>query len=110
VVLVGLEDPGVPENPVVLVALESPVVPENPVVQELEPGPVAAVELAPVQVEARLRTKSVIAAHHHGQVRVPKKVEDLAAVAAATMHAPAATEAGIAWAAAVTAAVEVAVE
>ena len=81
-------------------ALESPEVPEDRVVQELETGPVAAVELALVQVEVRLRTKSGIAAHRHGQVRVPKKAEDLAEVAAVTMLAPAAAEAVTAWAAA----------
>jgi hypothetical protein len=98
-VLVGLEDPGGPENRVALVVLESQGVPENRVVQELETGPVA-VELALVQVEVRLRTKSGIAAHRHGQVRVPKKAEDLAEVAAVTMLAPAAAEAVTAWAAA----------
>jgi hypothetical protein len=66
-----------------------------------------ALELVPVvavperdQVEAQRRTKSATAAHHHGQVRVPKRAEDLAAVAAATMHAPAVTEAATAWEAA----------
>jgi hypothetical protein len=93
VVLVGLEDlavPGVPENPVALVVLESPVV------QELEIGPVAA-ELALVQVEVRLRTKSVIAARRHDQAPRLAAEEDLAAVVETTRD-PAATEAGIAWA------------
>jgi hypothetical protein len=51
-----------------------------------------------VQVAARARIKSATAARHHGQVRVPKRAEDLAAVAAATMHAPAVTEVATAWA------------
>jgi hypothetical protein len=51
----------------------------------------------------RLRTKSAIAVHRRGQVRVPKRVEDLAAVAAETTRGPAATEVAVAWAAAVTA-------
>jgi hypothetical protein len=83
----------VPANPAVR------AVPEDPVVPELELGPVAA-EREPVQVAAPARIKSATAAHHHGQVRVPKRAEDLAAVAAATMHARAVTEAGTAWAAA----------
>jgi hypothetical protein len=53
-----------------------------------------------VQVAAPARIKSATAAHHRGQVRVPIRAEDLAAVVVATMHAPAATEAAIAWAAA----------
>jgi hypothetical protein len=79
-----------------------------PVVAELERGRVvAALVLVPVvaalvlgQVAVALRTKSVTAAHHHGLV--PRlAVEDLVAVAETT-HEPAATEAGAAWAAAVT--------
>ena len=51
-------------------------------------------ELDPVVVP--LRTKSVIAAHHHGQVPAPR-VED-SAVAAQTTREPVAAEAVIAWA------------
>jgi len=58
----------------------------------------AVQELDPLAV--RPKNRSVIAAHHRGLVRVPKKAEDLAAVAAATMHAAAVTEAATAWAAA----------
>jgi hypothetical protein len=66
-------------------------------------------ELAHARVAARrLRTKSAIAVHRRGQVRVPKRVEDLAAVAAETTRGPAATEAAAAWAAAVTAAADTA--
>ncbi len=70
------------------------------IAQEAEPAvnPVEAQVL--VQVAAPARIKSATAAHHHGQVRVPNRAEDLAAVAAATMHAPAATEAATAWEAA----------
>ena len=84
--------------PVVPAALENPavqVVPESPGVQELVPVGAARVL---VQVAAPARIKSATAAHHHGQVRVPKRAEDLAAVAAATMHAPAVPEAATAWA------------
>jgi len=95
-----------PVDPVVLavlvvpVVLENPavqVVPENPAVQEL--GPVGAVRVL-VQAAPPARIKWAIAAHHHGQVRAPKRVEALAAVAAATMHVRAATEAATAWEAA----------
>jgi hypothetical protein len=65
--------------------------------------------LAHARVAARrLRTKSAIAVHRRGQVRVPKRVEDLAAVAAETTRGPAATEAAAAWVAAVTAAADTA--
>ena len=68
-------------------------------VEGLELVPVAAVRvLVPVVPPAKI--KSATAAHHHGQVRVPKRAVVLAAVAAETMHAPAATEAVTAWAAA----------
>ncbi|HEY2235334.1 MAG TPA: hypothetical protein VGK01_17815, partial [Candidatus Angelobacter sp.] len=66
---------------------------------ELEHGPVEA-EREPDQVAVPLRTKSVTAAHHRGPVPVPKRAEDLAAVAE-TMRDKAATEAGTAWVAAV---------
>jgi hypothetical protein len=77
---------------------------------ELERGLVAvALELVPVAVvperdhlEARRRTRLVTAAHRRGLVPVPKRVEDLAAAAAETTPDPVATEAGAAWAAAVT--------
>jgi hypothetical protein len=84
---------------VVPVALANPavqVVPENPAVPELVPVGAAR---ALVQVAPPAKIKWVTAAHHHGQVRVPTRVEALAVVAAATMHAPAATEAVRAWAA-----------
>jgi hypothetical protein len=51
-------------------------------------------------VAVPVKAKSVTATHHRALVRVPKRAEDLAAVAAATMRAPAATEAAAAWAAA----------
>jgi len=106
----------VPENPAVLAALvvledlAVRAVPEDPVAlaaPELETGRVAELELVPVaaerepdQVAVRLRIKSVTEPHRHGQVRVPKRVEDLAAAAAETTHAPAVTEVATAWAAA----------
>jgi len=113
---VVLADPGVrvelvaqvvlaaPVGPVVLAVLVVPaalenqaaqVVPENQAVPELVPVGAAR---GLVQVAAPARIKSATAAHRHGQVRVPKKAEDLAAVAAATMHAPAVTEVATAWA------------
>lgn len=82
---------------VVRAALENlvvQVVPENPAVQELVP--VGAVRVL-VQVAPQAKIKWATAAHHHGQVRVPKRVEDLAEEAAATMRAPAVTEAATAW-------------
>jgi hypothetical protein len=92
-----------PEHGPVEVALElSPVAAERErarAAAELEHGPVAAVpELDPLAVLPK--NKSVTAVHHRGLVRVPKKAEDLAAVAAATMHAAAVAEAATAWAAA----------
>jgi hypothetical protein len=78
-------------------------------VAELEPRLVKAVPgLDPVEVELghvrvavpALRTRSVIAAHRHGQVRVRKRVEDLAAAAAEITPEQAATEVAAAWAAA----------
>jgi hypothetical protein len=70
-----------------------------PVAVELARGQVEAVpERDPVALLAK--NKSVTAAHHPGQVPVPKRVEDLAA-AAETTREPAATEAAAAWAAAV---------
>jgi hypothetical protein len=74
---------------------------------ELELSPAEALELDPVEVEpghARVavppKNKSATAAHHRDRVAVAKRVEDLAVVAAATMPAPAATEAAVAWVAA----------
>ena len=71
---------------------------------ELVPAEVA-LGLVPVaaaagldQLGARRRTRSATAAHHHGQVPVPR-VEDLRA-AAETTREPAATEAAVAWEAA----------
>jgi hypothetical protein len=55
-------------------------------------------ELVPVAVlQARIR--SVTAAHRHGQVPVPKRVEDMAVAVAEIMREPAATEAAVVWAA-----------
>jgi hypothetical protein len=86
------------------VALElSPVAEEREHVQAevaLELSPVAE-ELVLVQVAVALRTKSATAAHPHDLVPAPR-VEDSAA-AVETTRDPAATEAGVAWAAAVTA-------
>jgi hypothetical protein len=108
VALVVPENPVVPEDPVALVVPENPVVPEDPVALGVPEKPVAPeLETVPAvealvlgQVAAPVKIKSVTAAHHHGQVRVPKRVEDLAVVAAETMRAQAATEAAKAWAAA----------
>jgi len=68
---------------------------------------VAALEHAQVEVAPELdplavppKNKLVIAAHHRGLVRVPKRAEDLAAAAAATTREPAATAVARAWAAA----------
>ena len=66
---------------------------------------IVQVEAVPVRSHLRarlavpLRTKSVIAVHHRGRVPLLAAVEDLAAVVETTRD-PAATEAGIAWAAA----------
>jgi len=94
----------VPANPAVRAVPEDPVARAVP---ELETGRVAELELVPVaaerepdQVAVRLRIKSVTEPHRHGQVRVPKRVEDLAAAAAETTHAPAVTEVATAWGAA----------
>ena len=69
-----------------------------------------AAEPVPNQLRAQLavlpRTKLVTAAHHRGLVAV-RRVEDLAAAAAETMHAPVAAEVGTAWEAAATVAVVV---
>ena len=98
---VVLADPGVRVElvaQVVLVVLAAPVVPaalENQAVPELV---LVGAARGLVQVAAPARIKSATAAHHHGQVRVPTRAEDLAAVAAATMHAPAVTEVATAWA------------
>jgi hypothetical protein len=55
-------------------------------------------EREPVAVP--VKAKSVIAPHHRGLVRVLQRAEDLAAAAAATMHALVAAEAARAWVAA----------
>lgn len=109
----------VPENPVAWGVLESPavlvvpgdlVVPESPeelqlvpAVEELELAPEAEPELVQAAVEPELvqaavprGTKSVTAVRHHGLVPVPA-AEVLGAVAETT-RAPAAPEAGAAWA------------
>jgi hypothetical protein len=87
-------------------ALERDPVAEGPehgrVAAELELDQVVAgLVLVPVAALAP-RTKLVTAAHRHGLVPVPKRVEDLAA-AAETTRDPAATEAATAWVAAGTA-------
>jgi hypothetical protein len=111
VALVAPESPVVqvalvaPENPVVQVAL---VVPENPAVQELETGPVVALELVinlvaaerePDPVAALLKIKSVTGPRRHDPAAA-LRVEDLAVAVAETTREPAATEAAKAWAAA----------
>jgi len=58
----------------------------------------------PVLLAVALKTKSVIAAHHPGQVPLLGAEEDLAAAVAETTRAPAAAEAAKAWAVADTAA------
>ena len=85
----------VPENPVVPVALE--LAPEE--VREPETVQVEGVpELEREAVPPRIR--SATAARHRGQAAVPRRVEDLAAAAAETTPAPAATGAEKVWAAA----------
>jgi hypothetical protein len=70
----------------------------NPERAELELNPEA--ELAHAQVAVQpLRTKSVTVAHHRGLVPVPKRAEELVAVAETTRE-PAAAEAVRAWEAA----------
>jgi len=92
------------EAPAVLVAQAAAKLEHARVVAGLELVPAAEPAVNPVeaqvlvQVAAPARIKSVTAVHHLGLVRVPKKAEDLAAVAAATMHVPAVTEAATAWA------------
>ena len=92
----------VPENPVVRVAL---VAPENPVVQELETGPVAALELVinlvaaerePDQAAVLLRIKLVTGPRHH-DLAAALTAEDLAAAAAEITRERAVAEAVIAW-------------
>jgi hypothetical protein len=75
------------------------VVPVVELVLSREAGPeLDPVELARARVAVPpVRNRSVIAAHHHGQVPVPKRVADLAAVAAATMRDPAAIGVVAAW-------------
>jgi hypothetical protein len=67
---------------------------------ELEHGPVAVPNHRRAQLGVPRRTKSVTAAHHRGLVPVPKRAEDLAAVAE-TMRDKAAAGAATVWAAAV---------
>jgi len=106
-VLAVREAPAVPVAQVVLAVLVVPAAAKLEharVVAGLELVPAAEPAVNPVeaqvlvQVAAPARIKSVTAVHHRGLVRVPKKAEDLAAVAAATMHVPAVTEAATAWA------------
>jgi hypothetical protein len=111
----------VPENPVVRavlavrVALVELAVQAAPVGLVNRVAPVglavrvapAALELVQVaavvqeldRVEAQRRIRSATAAHHRGQVPVPR-VEDLAAEVVETTREPAAIEAATAWAAA----------
>ena len=113
--LAGLEDQVVPAVRAALVVPENPVAPVGLAVRVapvalanrvvLEVVPVVAVPVLD-QVEAQRRTRSATAAHPHDLVPAPR-VEDSAAVVETT-RAPAATEAGVAWAAAVTAAAVVA--
>jgi hypothetical protein len=89
------------EDPAVREALENRAVP----VELTGPAEAALVQdPRPVLLAVALRTKSVIAAHHPGQVPLLGAEEDLAAAAAETTRAPAAAEAAIAWAVADTAA------
>ena len=105
----------VPEDQEVLVALVVPGVREALGVSENPAVPVELVVPAeavlvqghrPVQLALPQRTKSVTANHHRDQVRLLAAEEDLAGVAETT-RVPAAAEAAIAWAEAVTAAVAV---
>ena len=128
--LAGLEDPVVPAVRAALAALANRVAQvalavrvaqvalANPVALAALAGRVAqgALELDPVvavpvldqavaerervPVAVPLKNRSVIAAHHHGRVPAPTRVEDLAAAAAETMREQAATEAAAAWVAA----------
>jgi hypothetical protein len=68
---------------------------------ELERGPVAVPNHRRAHLGVPRRTKSVTAARRHDQVPLLAAEEDLAAVVETTRD-PAVTEAGIAWAAAVT--------
>ena len=89
----------VSENPAVPVALAVPVgVLERELVQVAVPSHPRA------RLAGALRTKSVIAAHHQGQVPLLEAGEDLVAVAETTRE-PVAAEAVIAWEAADTVAV-----
>jgi hypothetical protein len=92
----------VSENPAVLVA---PAVPEGLLERELVQ--VAVPSHPRARLAEALRTKSVIAAHHQGQVPLLEAGEDLAAAVAETTREPVAAEAVIAWEAADTVAVVV---
>jgi hypothetical protein len=75
---------------------------------ELELSPAEALELDRVAVElahalaavAPVRNRSVIAAHHHAQVPVPKRAADLVAAVGGITRDPAAIGAAVAWVAA----------
>ena len=82
-----------------LVLIIAPAEVPEPVIAQVEAVPVRSHLRARLAVP--LRTKSVIAVHHRGRVPLLAAAEDLAAVVETTRD-PAATEAGIAWAAAVT--------
>ena len=89
-------------EPVARVVLAVLVVPAvGPELNRAEPErDLVEVELARDPVAAPVKTKSGTAARHRGLVLVPKRVEDMAVVAAATTREPAATEVARAWVAA----------
>jgi hypothetical protein len=102
--LVLIIAPAEVQAPVIALAeVQAPVI----ALAEVREPETVQVEAAPVRSHLRarlavpLRTKSVIAVHHRGRVPLLAAAEDLAAVVETTRD-PAATEAGIAWAAAVT--------
>ena len=119
--LAGLEDQVVPAVRAALVVPENPVAPVAlavqvaPVALELVPVVVQALVIVPVavalvivlaaavpeldQVAVPLKIRSATEAHHRDLARLLAAVEDLAA-GVETTRDPAATEAGIAWAAA----------
>jgi hypothetical protein len=84
-------------EPVVPVELAEPVVQAVPAELVIVPAVEAVLELDPVVVAPR--TKSVIAALPCGLLEV-LAAEDLVVAVVETMHAPAAAEAAVAWAAA----------
>ena len=77
------------------------VVPAELELNREEEPELGLVEVVPERdpVAVLVKSKSVTALHRHGQVRVPKRVEDLAVGAAETTPEQAAIEAEKAWAA-----------